>query len=242
MKAKIFSIDGNVKGEIELPKCFDSKIREDIIKRAFMTFDKRQPYGSFPRAGHSVASGVFSHRRRANKGAYGIGISRIPRKIMSHRGSRFTRVGATMPGTRGGRQAHPPKSAKVWVGKMNKKEKMAALRGLIASTTSLEMLKEYYPKINFGNMALPIIVEEKITEIGKTKQLKETLGKLLGNAKALARKGGVLIVAGKEPKISHSLVDFAKADSINVFDLAPSGKPGRLVIYTDGAIEKLRSK
>jgi hypothetical protein len=43
-----------------------------------------QPYGSMKGAGAGYsASGIVRHRRHAWKSAYGKGMSRVPRKIMS---------------------------------------------------------------------------------------------------------------------------------------------------------------
>ena len=244
MKANILSVEGNVKGEVELPKCFGTKLRTDIIKKAFRTFDTRQPYGGFPLAGQmKSASGKFHQtQKRKYKGKKGLGISRIPRKIMSRRGTRFTRVGATIPGTKGGREAHPPRVGRIWVGVINQKEKTLALNSLIAATASMESLKEYYPKVDFSKISLPLVVEEKLMDLDKAKNFIGAVEKILGNAKKLARKGGVLVISGKEPKNSISSIEVVKAESVNVLDLAPSGKPGRLVIYTDGALEKLKSR
>ena len=55
-------------------------------------------------------------------------------------------------------------------------------------------------------------------------------------------KNRILIVSENTPKISHSEFDYSGAQELNVLSLAPSGKPGRLVIYTDGALAKLKSR
>ena len=242
MKAKVFTVNGEVKGEINLPKIFEVAIREDIIKKALRSVTTRQAYGSFLRAGkqHSAA-GKMKHRRRDYKTLYGVGQSRIPRKIMRRSGTRFTTVGAFMPGTVGGRRAHPPKTEKIWTRNINKKERTAALKSLIAATASLETLKERYPKVDFSKLSLPLIVEEKITELEKTKKLRELLNKILGNAKVLM-KNKILLVSEKVPKVSHSIIESVKADDLNIQKLAPSGKPGRIVIYTEGAVSRLEKR
>lgn len=243
MKVKVFAVNGEVKGEVSLPKIFEAVIREDIIKKALRSVTTRQPYGSFYRAGqqHSAA-GKFKHRRRDYKTLYGVGqATRVPKKIMSRRGTRFTTVGASMPGTVGGRRAHPPKVEKVLVGNINKKERTAALRGLIAATASLEILKERYPKVDLSKLSLPLIVEEKITELNKTKKVKELINKMLGEAKSLV-KNKILLVSEKAPKVTHAFIETIKAEELNIQKLAPSGKPGRIVIYTEGAISKLEKR
>lgn len=240
MKTKIFSIDGAEKGEVTLPKCFEANIRKDIIAKALRSIVTRQPYGTYILAGKEVsASGKVKHARRAYKTAYGSGISRVPRKTMSGRGVRHTRVGAFIPGTRGGREAHPPKIEKIWTGMVNKKEKKIAFNSLIASTASEKELNKTYPKIDFSKLNLPLVVEDKITNIEKTKQLKELLSKILGNAKSLLNKNPILIVSEKPLKRKYTFVDSTKAEELNIQTLAPSG---RLVVYTEGALEKLSKK
>ncbi len=243
-KAKILTVEGSVKGEIELPKCFETGVREDIVRKAFLTLSKRQPYGSFPLAGQLYsASGIFHQTQgRKYKTKKGLGISRIPRKIMSRKGVRVSRVGATIPGTRGGREAHPPKASKIWTGSINKKEMKMAINSLISATTSKDLLQKYYPKADFSKINLPLVVEENLVNLDKTKKLKESVSKILGNASYLAERNKVLIISDKAPKFSHSAFEFAKAEELNVTTLAPSGKPGRLTIYTEGAIEKLRKR
>jgi len=240
MKAKVFTVEGEVKKELALPKCFETVIRSDIVAKALRAFTTKQPYGNSPIAGfqHS-ARGKVSHARRAYKTHYGSGISRVPRKTMSRRGIRHTRVGAGIPGARGGPEAHPPKVEKILVRNINKKEKKLAFRSLIASTASEKVLKERYPKVDFSKISLPFVVDDKIIEIEKTKKLKELLQKILGTAKDLLGKKGVLLVHEKPLKIKHSFVDSIKAGELSVQHLVSSGKPGRLVIYTEGAISQI---
>ena len=243
-KTKLFSVEGNVKGDIDLPKCFDSTIRTDIIKKVYLNTNRRQAYGPNLVAGSMYsASGIFHQTQgRKYKTKKGLGISRVPRKIMSNRGTRISRVGASIPGTRGGREAHPPKVNRNWVGVINKKERVMALNGMIAATGSLKKLQEYYPKTDFSKVSLPLVVEEKFVNIGKTKAMHAAVEKILGSAKTLLGVNRILIVSDKAPKILHSVFDFAEAGELNVLTLAPSGKPGRLVIYTDGALAKLNKR
>lgn len=242
MKAQIFSTDGNVKGSMEIPKFFEKKGREDIVRKVFLANPKRQPYGAFERAGmeHS-AHGIFKHRRRAYKGQYGIGISRTPAKVMSHTGTRFTRMGAFAANTRGGREAHPPKSSKIWGGEINKKENSMALMSALSLSSSIEALKEYYPKTDFSELSLPVIVEDRIAEIGKAKEIRKAVSKILGKAADLAGKS-ILIVAEKKIKAKNLGFESKKAEELNIIDLAPSGKPGRFVIFTESSIKELGKK
>ena len=271
MKAQVLDLEGNKEKDIELPGCFDEEIREDIIKRAFESeiSNFRTPYGSFEFAGKlSSASGKLKHARRKWKTAYGKGISRVPRKIMSRRGTQFRWVGAFASGTVGGREAHPPKPYKNWERKINKKERVKAIRSAIAATADLSRIISRYKTINDKNFNLPIIIDSKINDIKKTKELKQKICSLLEkispsvagvglreDKKVRAGKGknrnrkyksskGVLIVSSKEIESGEGLkglgVDFITINKLNVRSLAPSGVPGRLTIYTEDAIDEMK--
>ena len=123
MKLPIYNKEMNQKGEKELPSQFSEAYRPDLIKRAVLSLQSRarQVYGADPQAGQRHSS-ELSKRRRKYRGCYGFGISRVNRKILSRRGTRFNWVGATSPQTRGGRRAHPPKAEKQFAQKINKKE------------------------------------------------------------------------------------------------------------------------
>jgi len=120
MELKIINKDGNETGKIKMPSQFYTPFRKDVIHRAVeaMLKNARQPYGAFDGAGKRQ-SAKLSRRRNDYKGSYGHGISRVPRKILSRRGTQFFWVGATMPGTVGGRKAHAPKAGKDWSKKIN---------------------------------------------------------------------------------------------------------------------------
>ncbi len=268
MKANVLSITGEKLKQVELPSCFTEEIRKDLIKRAFEVeaAATRQPYGAFPLAGKlASASGKIRRARRKYKTSYGIGISRVPRKVMTRRGARFFWVGAFAPGMRGGRAAHPPKAEKIFTKKINKKEKIKALKAAIAATSSQKEIYKRYSTLKEEKIELPLIVESKIADIKKTKELHEVLSKLLGNAAKIAfrqrrvragagkkrgryyKKGkGMLIVTStdKEMPAAKGLkglgVDVAKVKKLKISELAPSGIGGRLTLYTEDAIKEMR--
>src|SRR3989338_4308850 len=141
MKIKIIKKDMSSPGQIELPAQFKESLREDLIRRAFTSLrsHKRQPYGALPTAGKRQ-SAKLSRRRRDYKTSYGIGISRVPRKILSRSGTRFNWVGAFAPGTVGGRRAHPPTAEKQWEKKINVKERRKAICAALAATVQKELV------------------------------------------------------------------------------------------------------
>ena len=260
MKVKIKSVDGKSGKELNLPSQFDEPLRKDLIKLAVLAIqaNKRQPYGAKPEAGKR-ASAELSRRRHKYRGSYGHGISRVPRKILSRRGTRFNWEGAFAPGTRGGRKAHPPKAEKIWKKKMNIKERRKAIRSALSATVIPELVKER------GHLVkdYPLIVDDKFEDLEKTKEVKKVLEKLglkeelekcserkirAGKGKARGRKyktkKGPLIVVSKECKLMKAAanilgIDIEIINNINAELLAPGTMPGRATIYTESAIKRL---
>ncbi|MBI2044134.1 50S ribosomal protein L4 [Candidatus Pacearchaeota archaeon] len=260
MKATILSIEGKKVKEIELPEFFSEKIRDDLIARIVEAKKTMQPYAPSQYAGMKYsASGKIRHKRHAWKVSYGRGMSRVPRKIMSRRGSQFNWVGAGVPAMRGGRRAHPPKIEHLLIRKkINKKELTLAMKSAITATANENEVRKKYSRLNKVEVkGLPFIVESKLSSL-KTKQLLETLKKIMGekvfvvgvrNKEVRSGKGklrgrrykenaGLLIVTGKDEKVKTKVFDVANASNLNVTDLA-SGGQGRLTVYTENAIKEL---
>lgn len=264
MKVSVLSITNEELSKIELPFQFDEDISPDLIKRAVITIQnrRRQRYGAAPEAGKR-SSATLSRRRRNYKGSYGIGISRVPRKIMSHRGRRFNWVGAWAPGTVGGRRAHPPKAEKIWETKINQKENRKAIRSALSASMQKKMVEERGHKVPLN---YPFIVENKIESIDKTKSAVDTLKKLglqmelsrssekkvrSGKGKARGRKyktkKGPLVIVSDNCKLLKAArnipgIDIVEVKNLNAELLAPGTIPGRLSIFTQGAIEKMQKE
>jgi len=262
-KAKILTIDGKEKTKIDLPKCFSASVREDIIAKIIEVKKNKQPYGPSILAGNQYsASGKINHRRHVWKTSYGRGISRVPRKILSRKGSQFRWEGATIPSARGGRRAHPPKPiSMINTLRINKKEMKIALISAISATANDRKLIQRYERLKDKKIEiLPIITESKLTTL-KTKDLIESLKKILGKdlfevalkkksvragvGKLRGRKyksnAGMLLVVGNKEKIKASGFDSVRAENLSVTDLA-NGGTGRLTIYTEEAIKNLGEK
>lgn len=261
MKLKILSKDCEVKGEIELPSQFNEKIRPDLIKRAFESEqnENRTPYGASKNAGmrHSVR---ISKRRHDYRGTYGIGQSRTPRKVMSRRGSRMNWTGAFAPMTVGGRRAHPPKSSKIWIRKINNKERNCAIRSAISATLSNDIAKVRGHKAPDN---YPFAIDNSVCELKKTrevldffnkcglgddlkrarvKKIRPGLGKMRGR-KYKKRKSALIVTTDKMniEKSARNIpgIDIINIDQLNVNMLAPGSSPGRITFWSNSAIEKL---
>jgi len=263
MKTRILDIQGKEKGSIDLPKSFSQKIREDIVSKVLETKKNEQPYAPSPVAGkqHS-ASGILIHRRHVWKSQYGRGISRIPRKIMSQRGSQFNWVGAEVASTVGGRRAHPPKVvARINTLKINKQELKMALESALSATADEKEVTKRYQRLEGKKITkLPLIVESKLVSL-KSKELIASLKNILGNdlfelalQKKSIRSGigklrgrrykstaGLLLVIGNDEKIKTNAFDVSNVKRLSVIELAKGGL-GRLTVYTEKAIKDLSEK
>lgn len=166
-----------------------------------------------------------------------------------------------VPQVKGGREAHPPLTEKVWMQKMNRKERQKAISSAIAATANKELVRKRGHK--FEGKELPIVVEDKIQEIKKTKELVEFLKKV-GLVKELERAGkkkirsgrgktrgrrykkrrGPLIVIAEDKGISKAIknipgMNFCRVENLSAEHLAPGASCGRLTLYTLSSIEKL---
>jgi large subunit ribosomal protein L4e len=248
--AKIFSIEGKMVGKTELPPVFSTPLRQDVIKRAVLAIQshRHQPQGRDPMAGK---------RTTAESRGTGSGISRIPR--IKGPGSRA----AFAPGTVKGRAGHPPTSGKRIVKRIPKKERRLALLSAIAATASKGLVASRGHSIE-DVPEIPLIVQDNLEKLGKTKEVEEALVRLgvlsdiyrvRKSRKVRAGKGkrrgrrmkqavGPLLVIAKDEGIVEAAenipgVDIVEVGSLNAEVLAPGAHPGRLTVWTNGAIGKL---
>ncbi|MGM5485280.1 MAG: 50S ribosomal protein L4 [Nanobdellota archaeon] len=264
MKLKIYDTKKTEKGSEELPVQFTEQIRPDLIKRAVrvVQVNRRQPYGAHPRAGLRVSADI-SRRRQNYRGAYGYGISRVPRKILSRRGTRFNWEGAEIPGTVGGRRAHPPKASKKWSQRMNVKERRKAIRSAISASVIKTLVEKRGHKVPED---YPFVVDESIENVKKTSELVKTLSgygldeemKRASSKKERAgkgrkrgrryksRKGPLFVVSGKcdlhRSAANIPGVDVCVVDSLNAEKLAPGSDYGRLTIWSKPAVERMKKE
>ena len=265
MKLPIIDTKSRKLGEQDLPQQFSEAFRPDLIHRAVQALQSsaRQSYGNHPEAGKRSSSKT-SKRRRKYRGTYGFGISRVRRKILSRRGTRFSWVGAFSAQTVGGKRAHPPKANRIWERKINKKESSKAIRsamGAVLNRNGVEKRGHYLPE------HYPFIIDNHFEQLSKTNEVKTVLegfgfqkelersmvkkiragiGKLRG--RRYRRKKGLLIVVGKDD--CHVLnaaknlpgVDIVPVHSLNVELLAPGALPGRVTLWTKNAVERIEQE
>lgn len=255
MKAVVYDLKGNKKSDMELPKFFSNRIREDLVLKFFEANKLGQPYSPAPEAGrrHSAA-GTISHKRHDWKGHYGKGISRIPRKTMWRRGTNFYWVGAEISSVRGGRRAHPPKGIGKEV-KTNLKEVQRAMESGFAATANKDFVSKRYERFDKLNFEIPIILESGFDK-PKAKDVIAFLKKVFGESYSVALKekkvrsgkgkvrgrkykstAGLLLVKSGDEEIKMKGIEVRNFDEVEISDLYPLG---RLTVYTQKAMEAFR--
>ncbi|MBT4935764.1 50S ribosomal protein L4 [Candidatus Woesearchaeota archaeon] len=264
MKLHIINLENVQSGDKELPLQCREAYRPNIIKRAVHALQSsaRQAYGAHPEAGKRHSSNI-SKRRRKYRGCYGFGISRVDRKILSRRGTRFYWVGATSPQTRGGRRSHPPKASKQFDQKINKKENRKAICSALTATLNRTMVlerghsvPETYPFIitsDFENLTKTKEVKTVLQTLGFKDELKRSLLKKvragLGTMRGrrYQRKKGILLVVSDTCSLQKSAsnlagIDIVPVSSLNAEVLAPGAMPGRVTLMTEKAVDVLTEK
>jgi large subunit ribosomal protein L4e len=264
MKIQILDAKGNKTGEINT-EIFGGVIREDIIQKIveIEKLEEKQFYAPYMWSGmETSASGNVKHNRHVWKTDRGRGMSRFPKKRMSDKGDRFVWMGAVVPGTRGGRRAHPPKTIRgEW--KINKKEKILGFKSGLAMMCSLDKIKEKYSRLNDANidvkLKLTFIIEDKMLGL-KTKEFFVALNNILGDklfgvavqeralrcgiGKLRGRKykknAGMLLVIGNKQEKKILGLDVVKARDLKLKDFAGNG--ARICVFTEEAVKNLEDK
>ena len=260
MKSNIYSIDGKVKKEVELPECFSETVRNDLIKRATLSDESRlyQPKGSYPRAGKET-SAKYKGRKEDFGSLKNRGGAKLPREVGAKGQPGKVKY---IPSAVKGRRAHPPKAEKVLIENMNEKEYRKALKSAIAATSSIELAKSRGHL--FGAVKLPIVAEDAFEGMKKIREVldffskigiaqdvlasKENTKTLSGtrNTRCRSRKvpKSVLVVVrdGSVLKAARNLpgVDVVKVSELKVRHLAPGTHPGRLTLFSESALEELK--
>jgi len=253
-KAKVYDLEGNEKGEIELPPVFLTPVRYDLIKRAVIAIQSHR----FQPKGRDVMAGK---RTTAESLGVGYGLSRVPRV----KGENYpkARTAAFAPSTVGGRLAFPPTPNKKIRKKINKKEKLLALKSAIAATAIKELVAKRGHKFD-SSKTFPLIISDEIQSINRTSKIAEVLKKLgvwsdvervastikirAGKGKKRGRKKkmrtGPLIVIVKDNGVKKAArnipgLTVVELRSLNSEHLAPGTHPGRLTIWVESAIKAL---
>jgi large subunit ribosomal protein L4e len=245
-------LEGKPGEQLALPLAFSHPVRPDLIARAVVAAQSHriQPHGTKLTAGarHSV--------EWSGKGK---GVARTPRLMDSMRG-------AQAPNTVGGRPAHPPKVERIWAKKINQKERRLAFASALAATRESKLASARGHEVPHG-MHLPLVLADPVEEIRTSADARELLQRLklwedveraragthLTSSGRARRRGRVrrtprsLLVVTSAPGKALGFrnlagVEVVSAQRLNTEDLAPGGTAGRLTLFSQSAVESLRTR
>ncbi|MEN2999980.1 MAG: 50S ribosomal protein L4 [Acidilobaceae archaeon] len=247
----------NGKGEkvssVELPLPFRVPVREDLIRRVFLSeFTARiQPKGRDPLAGK---------RTTAESLGIGYGAARVPR-VKGSRRAAF--IGFAV----GGMATHPPRAEKRIHERVNRKERVLGTMSALAATADLELVRRRGHE--FSAEVVPVVVESsELSSITKAKQAVELLKALgmyadverayegirwrAGKGKMRGRrykepKGPLVVLEDHRSPIALALrnlpgVEVVTPKMVSVLHLAPGGVPGRLTLISSGSVPLLAER
>ncbi len=248
MKVPVLSLANEKVDEIELPRVFETPVRPDVIKRAVIAQQSHgfQPQGRDPMAGK---------RNVAISRGTGHAQARLPRAKESSRADFAVQAV-------GGHSAFPPRSEKVTVKRINQKEKRLAIRSGIAASAQKELVVARGHEIE-GVSQLPLVVDDALEGVQKTKEIREAFEKLgvwadveradrkgvragRGKMRGRSRKTGKgpLLVIAEDKGIGKAVrnlpgVDVTALRNLNAELLAPGAHPGRLVVWGRSAFNAI---
>jgi large subunit ribosomal protein L4e len=253
IEVPVYSVTGEVQGNVRLPDVYRVPVRRDLIHRVFMSeFTAAiQPKGRDPMAGmRTTAVSLGIHH----------GLARVPRV----KGSTRARLA---PFVRGGRLAHPPRVDEKVKEEVNKLERLMGTMSALAATAYVDLVKARGHV--FEASAVPIVVDSAVLQsVKRTREARELLKKLGVYSDVERAAEGTKVRAGKgkmrgrryvEPKSvlfvleDHASpfaiavkglpgVDVVEPQLVSVLELAPGGVPGRLTVVTTKSLELLASR
>jgi len=251
----VYDVDGvSVVKTLERPDVFNVELRDDLVRSVhdLVLLNGRQPYAVSPDAGK---------QHSAESWGTGRAVARVPRVKGS--GTRRAGQAAFANFARKGRMAHPTKTTRRWQRKTPLTLRRTVCAMSVAATAVPEIVEGRGHRISGVNM-LPVVVSDAVSAMSKTKEAVGLLKKL-GLSEDLERversrtitcgKGkhrnrrynmrrGLLIIHDRaELKAFANIrgVDTMDVNCLSILGLAPGGKLGRLVMWTESAFLKLNA-
>jgi large subunit ribosomal protein L4e len=246
----VYSLKGDVVRTASLPRAFGTPFRPDVIKRAVVAHEanRRQAYGPSKVGGMQHAVSTWGKGR---------GVARVQRLTQG-------RKAAESPNNVGGRRAHPPLPEKDWSKKINRKERRMAKLSALAATSYPEIVKRRGHRFE-EDITLPLVVDDDIEKLESTRDVIDTLESLGVSDDIVRAKDGKHIRAGRgtmrnrryrrprsilivvsegEAPLFKSAgnipgVEIVEPGRLNTSILAPGGDPGRLVLFSEAALNKI---
>jgi len=240
---------------VTLPPVFSAPLRADLVRyiHGNMAKNRRQAISVKDEAGYDTAAASWGTGRA---------VARIPR--VPGGGTHRSGQGAFGNMCRGGGMFNPTKTWRKWHRKINVTQKRHALACSISATAVPALVMARGHQID-EVPEMPLIVSDGAQSISKTKdavKMLKALGcgdeleKVRGSKKIRCGKGkmrnrryvmrkGPLVIYAEDEGISRSFrnipgVDLACVERLNLLQLAPGGTFGRFVVWTEGAIKRLK--
>merc|ERR1711962_28836 len=250
----VHNVAGKSLRAVALPKIFNAPVRQDLVNSIYneVRKNRRMPHGVSSKAGHQTS---------AESWGTGRAVARIPR--VRGGGTHRSGQGAFGNMCRGG---HMFGSKKVWRRihrKVGVRQKRYAIISAIAASGSPAIVMAKGHKIN-RIREVPLVVEDSVQELKKTKEacgfLKRhkawpDIVKVYKSKKTRAGKGkrrnrrtkkslGPLIVYSSDRGLKLAFRNIPGVHTINVRKLnllkvAPGGRVGRFIIWTESAFKML---
>lgn len=250
----IYSVDAEVKGQLELPWFFGAPVRRDLIRRTFLALYSSglQPQGRDPLAGKKVSVESFGTGRE---------LARLPRHSSGRAGF--------APMARGGYKPHPPRVDKNIREEINAKEKRLGLVSALSALSDVKLVNARGHVFDAEKVkATPLVVEDQLESIDRTREaflllmrlgllpdlmrvkgsIKERAGKGKSRGRRYRmRKGPLVVITSQSSPAVRAFrnipgVDVQDARSLSILDLSPGGVPGRLAVFTQGAVKELMKR
>lgn len=253
----VYSLDGKVEKSINAPSVFSGEFRPDLVRRALLAEQSRdyQPQGRSLMAGFQTTAVYVGKYSAAYRRGRHMGIAIRPRQKLGGGAMGDVR---RIPSATKGHRAHPEKIEKITEEQINNKEYALAIRSAIAACADTAKVKA---KHKVETKQLPIVIDDKLEAVAKTKDLMKILNALGISAdldkshdpklrKGLRRSSNsrrfrhsVLIVSKTDSAINKAGrnipgVDVCSIKELTVAKLAPGALP-RLSIWTEGAINEV---
>ena len=255
MEAEVYSLDGSKKERMTLPAAFSAEYRPDLVRRAVHSEQSRrfQQQGHFVLAGlqtTAVYVGTYSGFRRGRH----MGIAMRPRQKLGGGAMGDVR---RIPSAVKGKRAHPHLIEKNLVERINKREYALAMESAIAGCSQNEIIRKTHPV----EMQMPMVVEDGIEKVARTKDLIKTLSSLgfsgdidashkpkalngRRSRKRRFRKSVLIVVSDAESvgKAGRNIpgVDVIGVKSLDVETLAPGASP-RPTIWSKAAVAQVEA-
>ena len=250
----VYNIKGEKTTSVALPKVFDTPVRADLVSAVYKDLAKNlmQPHGTSPKAGVRPAAASWGTGRAK---------ARVPR--VNGSGSNRNGQAAYANFARGGHRFGPPKLAYRWFHAVPIKQRRYAVASAIAASQVQALVEARGHEIKELN-EIPVVVTDEIEKFHKTKEAVAFLkaikayadvkrvidGKYHRSSKGSMRrssfktKRGPLVVYNKDEGIVKAFrnipgVEIQSVQRLSLYALAPAGKMGRLVIWTESAFKAL---